>query len=114
MRTSSHRGKAAIGIVVALAVCVGSAAAASASKDGKSKRPKTVQLQLLSFNDYHGHLEAPGGTDATLGATLDPSATLVGGGRLQLRLRLIHRLRSSRRLCGRFDVVVPAQHMCFS
>ncbi|HQF96009.1 MAG TPA: metallophosphoesterase, partial [Microthrixaceae bacterium] len=38
-----------------------------------------VELQLLSFNDYHGHLEAPGGTDATLGAALDPSNTPVGG-----------------------------------
>lgn len=39
-------------------------------------------------------------------------AALVGGGGLQLRL--VHRLRCSLRLCGRFDVVVPAQHRCFS
>ena len=30
-----------------------------------------VPLQLLSFNDFHGHLEPPTGTDANLGA-LDP------------------------------------------
>ena len=34
-----------------------------------------LELQVLSFNDFHGHLQPPGGTDATLGATLDPSAT---------------------------------------
>lgn len=79
MRTQGHRRKTAVGIVVALAVCVGSAAAASANNGGKPKPPKTVQLQLLSFNDYHGHLEAPGGADATLGAALDPTATPVGG-----------------------------------
>ncbi len=38
-----------------------------------------VQLQLLSFNDYHGHLKPPAGTDSTLGATLDPANTPVGG-----------------------------------
>ena len=34
---------------------------------------------MLSFNDFHGHLQPPSGTDATLGAQLDPSATPVGG-----------------------------------
>jgi 5'-nucleotidase len=33
-------------------------------------------IQLLSFNDYHGHLEA---TDPPLSATLDPTQTPVGG-----------------------------------
>ena len=44
--------------------------------------PPPVELQVLSFNDFHGHLQPPGGTtgpDATLGAQLDPSGTLVGG-----------------------------------
>jgi len=38
-----------------------------------------VPVQLLSFNDFHGHLDPPGGSDGTLGATLDPTATPVGG-----------------------------------
>ncbi len=33
-------------------------------------------IQLLSFNDYHGHLEA---SDGPLAASLDPSQTPVGG-----------------------------------
>ena len=41
--------------------------------------PPPVELQVLSFNDFHGHLQPPSGTDATLGAQLDPSATPVGG-----------------------------------
>jgi len=42
-------------------------------------RPATVDLQLLSFNDFHGSLEPPGGVDATLGTALDPAGTSVGG-----------------------------------
>jgi 2',3'-cyclic-nucleotide 2'-phosphodiesterase (5'-nucleotidase family) len=38
-----------------------------------------IELQILSFNDYHGHLQPPGGADATLGAQLDPTNTPVGG-----------------------------------
>ncbi len=41
--------------------------------------PSTVNLQLLSFNDFHGNLEPPTGRDATLGSALDPAATQVGG-----------------------------------
>lgn len=37
---------------------------------------ETVELQMLSINDYHGHIEA---TDKPLGDTLDPSGTEVGG-----------------------------------
>lgn len=53
---------------------------AQAAKDkrpgGKGGNPNLTSVQLLSFNDYHGHLEA---TDPPLNATLDPSQTPVGG-----------------------------------
>ncbi|PKW25658.1 bifunctional metallophosphatase/5'-nucleotidase [Phycicoccus duodecadis] len=42
---------------------------------GKGTGP-LQSVQLLSFNDYHGHLEA---TDSPLSATLDPSRTPAGG-----------------------------------
>ncbi|GAA3835106.1 esterase-like activity of phytase family protein [Streptomyces phyllanthi] len=45
-------------------------------------RPKpssTVDVQLLSFNDFHGNLEPPTGRDANLGSKLDPKSTTVGG-----------------------------------
>lgn len=37
------------------------------------------ELQLLTFNDFHGHLLPPAGNDATLGLQLDPAGNLVGG-----------------------------------
>jgi 2',3'-cyclic-nucleotide 2'-phosphodiesterase (5'-nucleotidase family) len=66
---------------VAAAALVASVAASPVSaNNGKGKgRDKLIQLQVLSFNDYHGHLEAPPGSDGDLGATLDPTRTLVGG-----------------------------------
>ncbi len=48
--------------------------------DGPGRRPRTVDVQILSFNDYHGWLEPPTGGDATLGPVLDPAGNLVGGG----------------------------------
>jgi 5'-nucleotidase len=41
-------------------------------------RPTTVDLQILSFNDYHGNLEPPTGTDGTL--TTGPGTTVTAGG----------------------------------
>jgi len=38
---------------------------AQASDAAAAKRSKTVDLQLLSFNDFHGYLEAPTGSDGT-------------------------------------------------
>lgn len=46
----------------------------------KPPKPRTVPVQVLSFNDYHGQLEVPAGTSATLGAAEDPTNTVVGGG----------------------------------
>ncbi len=46
---------------------------------GPPPPPPPVELQVLSFNDFHGHLQPPSGGDATLGAQLDPSGTPVGG-----------------------------------
>jgi 2',3'-cyclic-nucleotide 2'-phosphodiesterase (5'-nucleotidase family) len=56
-------------------------------------RPKEVQLQVLSFNDFHGQLQPPG--EETLGPTLDPSATKVGGA--EYLASTLDRLRSKAR-----------------
>ena len=44
----------------------------SARGSGGDGRPddgrETVDLQLLTFNDFHGYLQPPTGGDATLGA----------------------------------------------
>lgn len=64
-----------VGLVLSL---LGSGTATA--DDGPGRRPRTVDVQILSFNDYHGWLETPTGGDATLGAALDPGNNPVGGG----------------------------------
>ena len=52
--------------------------AADAAASGEARRPKPTltTVQLLSINDFHGHLEA---TDPPLDRALDPAQTAVGG-----------------------------------
>ena len=76
-----RRRLAAVTAAVALALSsLGVAGSAAATPHGWSS---DFKLQVLSFNDFHGHLQPPGGDlpegDAVLGAQLDPSNTLVGG-----------------------------------
>ena len=49
---------------------------ASASASPPPAKPKHATVQLLSFNDYHGHLEA---SDGPLSRAQDPTQTAVGG-----------------------------------
>lgn len=76
MRTTKNRVLAA---VCAVGVGIALMAPAVEAKKPPSPKPNELKLQILSFNDYHGHLQTPGGTDATLGAALDPTNTVVGG-----------------------------------
>ncbi len=62
---------AAVGAIVLLAT--------AACTPPAPPEAEPVPVQMLSFNDFHGHLEPPGGNDAVLGEQLDPSATPVGG-----------------------------------
>jgi 2',3'-cyclic-nucleotide 2'-phosphodiesterase (5'-nucleotidase family) len=67
-------------VTVALTLALGSVGlGATAEAHRRPPKPTDVQLQVLSFNDFHGHLQPPSGTDATLGAALDPGNTPVGG-----------------------------------
>ena len=67
-------------VTIALTLALGSVGlSATAEAHRRPPKPKDVQLQVLSFNDFHGHLQPPSGTDETLGAALDPSNTKVGG-----------------------------------
>ncbi len=52
------------------------AVAADKGKPDSKGNPNLTSVQLLSFNDYHGHLEA---TDGPLPANLDPTRTPAGG-----------------------------------
>ncbi|GAA3607081.1 bifunctional metallophosphatase/5'-nucleotidase [Kineosporia mesophila] len=49
----------------------------AAAAKSKPKADKTVDLQILSFNDYHGNLEPPTGTDGTV--TTKAGSVLAGG-----------------------------------
>ncbi|KGN41515.1 bifunctional metallophosphatase/5'-nucleotidase [Knoellia aerolata] len=66
-----------VGATVVAAACAATLAAqAPASADRPEATKATTTVQLLSFNDYHGHLEA---TDPKLTPVEDPSQTPVGG-----------------------------------
>ena len=81
-----------------LALALASASAGVAGSAEARRRPPRahdVQLQVLSFNDFHGHLQPPGGADATLGTTLDPTNTPVGGA--EYLASTLENLRSSAR-----------------
>ncbi|XVX21625.1 bifunctional metallophosphatase/5'-nucleotidase [Actinomycetota bacterium] len=76
-RTSTRVLGAGAAALVAAALV--SAPAVAKDKPGKTKpkgNPNLTTVQLLSFNDYHGHLEA---TDKPLSVTQDPSQTPTGG-----------------------------------
>ncbi|NHA66777.1 bifunctional metallophosphatase/5'-nucleotidase [Phycicoccus flavus] len=61
----------------AIAALVAGTPAAAKGKPETKGNPNLTSIQLLSFNDYHGHLEP---TDGPLSRTLDPSQTPAGGG----------------------------------
>ena len=70
------RRLATVTAVLALALTT---AGVAGTAEARPRPPKELSLQVLSFNDFHGHLQPPSGSDATLGTTLDPSSTQVGG-----------------------------------
>ena len=67
-----------VGAALVAAACATTLAAAPATADRSKPKgnPNLTSVQLLSFNDYHGHLEA---TDPKLTTAEDPSQTAVGG-----------------------------------
>ncbi len=80
MRSTRRRALGAgVAALSLTAFVAGTPAALAHDRDGRGHHPtppKTQTVQLLSFNDYHGHLEA---TDPPLSRTLDPSQTAAGG-----------------------------------
>ena len=67
---------AAAGALVLAAALSIPAASATAGPSAPPGRSAQVPIQLLSFNDYHGHLEA---TDPALPRKWDPSQSPTGG-----------------------------------
>ena len=68
-----------VGALLSLAIALGLAAGGGTAL---GVAPGTVNLQLLSFNDYHGHLQPPTGADGLLvTAAGQPEPSTVAGGR---------------------------------
>jgi 2',3'-cyclic-nucleotide 2'-phosphodiesterase (5'-nucleotidase family) len=67
-----RRTTALLGIAAATALVATGTAVTTASA-----KPAPVNLQILSFNDYHGNLDQPTGSDARLPG--QPSTTFYGG-----------------------------------
>jgi len=74
--TSPRVRIAAAGALVLAAALSIPAASATAGPSAPPGRSAQVPIQLLSFNDYHGHLEA---TDPALPRKWDPSQSPTGG-----------------------------------
>ncbi len=74
MRRQSRTRAMGLG-AAALATAVAGVGAATAAA---APAPATVPLQLLSFNDYHGHLQPPTGSDGNL-LTADGTTVPAGG-----------------------------------
>ena len=67
-------------VTVALTLALGSVAlSATAEAHRRPPKPKDVQLQVLSFNDFHGHLQPPGGPTPRWGRRSIRALTPVGG-----------------------------------
>jgi 5'-nucleotidase len=76
MKITARRAACA-GLAAAVA-SLGVFAPAEAKKPRPQGNPNLASVQLLSFNDYHGHLDA--GSRDVMDEELDPSQTPVGGG----------------------------------
>jgi len=80
-RPLRRRTRAAVAASAAAALCLVSAAGASASTRAHGDerhhghRDRSVPVQLLSFNDYHGHLEADPPGDGSVVTQLAVPAT---------------------------------------
>jgi 5'-nucleotidase len=96
-RTHIRRGRrlAAVGVVAALAVSLAGVSTGSASAKNSRPAAKTgpVKVQLLSFNDYHGHLErdTPGEVERTLADGTVEEITAGGAEFLARHLRQLRR-----------------------
>ncbi|HEX5524191.1 MAG TPA: bifunctional metallophosphatase/5'-nucleotidase [Pedococcus sp.] len=76
MNTTHLRALGAGLAAAATAATLASAPAMAVASPTPEANPNATSVQLLSFNDYHGHLEA---TDGPLSKSQDPTQTPVGG-----------------------------------
>ncbi|AUY50331.1 bifunctional metallophosphatase/5'-nucleotidase [Streptomyces sp. CB01881] len=70
------RSRRAALAAIAAAGLVGTVAMPTAAQAADAKRQKTVNLQLLAINDFHGNLEPPAGSSGTI-KEIDPATGQV-------------------------------------
>jgi 2',3'-cyclic-nucleotide 2'-phosphodiesterase (5'-nucleotidase family) len=83
-----------IGAVALAAAVTGFGAGAAAAAPKTPKPAPTVPLQLLSFNDYHGHLQPPAGGDGNL---LAADGTTIPAGGVEYLTTHLKQLREGHR-----------------
>jgi 5'-nucleotidase len=85
-----HRsGPLAAALVVAAALALSPVSTSSASaKPGKPPAPKTVDVRLISVNDFHGNLEPPTGSSGRV--TLSDGTTVDAGGAAYLATHVLN------------------------
>ena len=49
-------------VTAAVALCLTSLGLSGTAEARPWRPPKDIKLQVLSFNDFHGHLQPPGGS----------------------------------------------------
>lgn len=76
-----------------LALAIGAGLAAATGPAAAVTPPRTVDLQLLSFNDYHGHLQPPAGNDGTLVTAAGTPPTTAPAGGVEYLTTHLKRLR---------------------
>ncbi len=85
MRPASRR-TARRRVALAVSAVATGAVLATAAGVPATAAPAPIDLQILSFNDYHGHLQPPSGSDGTLVTSAGP-VTAGGGEYLATHLR---------------------------
>jgi len=72
------RRTAALAFTAALALVLSAPPATAAPAASHPHRPKTVSVRVIGLNDFHGNLEAPGGSSGRV--TLPDGNTVNAGG----------------------------------
>jgi 5'-nucleotidase len=97
-RPSPRRARRLVATVALLAVGGSALAAGSGSasadrdREDDRRKPKVVEVQLLAFNDYHGHLEAA--TPGTVPIVQNGATVLVPGGGAEFLATKLGELRA--------------------
>ncbi len=81
-------------LALALALSAGLLATTPSAEARKPTKPRTVDVQPLGLNDFHGNLEAPSGSS---GRVTKPDGTQVDAGGVEYLATHVKRLEAENR-----------------